>query len=225
MAPASYPTLKKLLQQYEDPKMRYRILELVQKTGVKENDPVFLLTVGTAQVQGLLESGPKQLRQTFEHMHQQLLGKLDGYEQAARRGVEQSVASSVEQLMQKTAKAKSRVSFLSLLGGTVVAAGILVLGLLGGASYRRFMTSFDPGGPRQLTLEQAELLDWATSQEGQYARQLMSWNEDLLGGECRQQVENLGVTIQMGTRKAESGFCLIWTAPPDQREFVSAGEN
>lgn len=218
----AYPTLKRLLQQYEDPTMRSRILELVQKTGVQENDPVFLILVGTAQVQGLLESGPKQLQQTFEYAHQQILGKLQGYEQAARRGVEDSVAKSVESLVQKTAAAKSRVTWLSLCGGCVAIAGVLLLGIFGGVNYHRFTTSYDPAGPRQLTLDEAQALKWAMSPEGQYAQKIMTWNEDLLGGECDQQVQDLGVTIQMGTRKASSGFCLLWIAPPEDRQFMTS---
>ncbi len=219
----AYPTLKRLLQQYEDPTMRSRILELVQKTGVQENDPVFLIVVGTAQVQGLLESGPTQLKQTFEYAHQQILGKLQGYEQAARRGVEDSVAKSVESLVQKTTAAKSRVTWFSLCGGCVAIAGVLILGMLLGASYRRFTTSYDPAGPRQLTLEEAQSLKWAMSPEGQYAQQIMTWNEDLLGGECTEQVQDLGVTIQIGTQQAKSGFCLLWIEPPENREFIAGG--
>jgi hypothetical protein len=93
----------------------------------------------------------------------------------------------------------------------LIAAGVLLLvtaglgGLLGiaGLSWYQASRPIDPAGPRQLTLEQAKALEWATSAEGVFARNLMNWNQDLLSRDrngqlvCANEVKRLGVTLEM----------------------------
>lgn len=223
--PADTPTiLEELLGQVDD-KTEAQIRRIVSAFGIDENDALFLLLLSNSSVQVLLEQAPNSFRQTFEHAHQKVLDSIEQYEQAARRGVERQVSESVKELMRKAGATKARVTLKSLIGAGAIALGLVGLGLLGGWSYARWQQSqiqMAPGEPRQLTLQEAEALNWATSEEGQYARQLLEWNEALLGGNCQQQVKDLGVTIQMGTRKAKSGFCLVWTQPPSEREFFSS---
>lgn len=223
--PADTPTiLEELLGQVDD-KTEAQIRRIVSAFGIDENDALFLLLLSNSSVQVLLEQAPNSFRQTFEHAHQKVLDSIEQYEQAARRGVERQVSESVKELMRKAGATKARVTLKSLIGAGAIALGLVGLGLLGGWSYARWQQSqiqMAPGEPRQLTLQEAEALDWATSNEGQYARQLLEWNEALLGGNCQQQIKDLGVTIQMGTRKAKSGFCLVWTQPPSEREFFSS---
>jgi len=223
--PADTPTiLEELLGQVDD-KTEAQIRRIVSAFGIDENDALFLLLLSNSSVQVLLEQAPNSFRQTFEHAHQKVLDSIEQYEQAARRGVERQVSESVKELMRKAGATKARVTLKSLIGAGAIALGLVGLGLLGGWSYARWQQAqiqMAPGEPRQLTLQEAEALDWATSEEGQYARQLLEWNEALLGGNCQQQVKDLGVTIQMGTRKAKSGFCLVWTQSPSEREFFSS---
>jgi len=222
--PADTPTiLEELLGQVDD-KTEAQIRRIVSAFGIDENDALFLLLLSNSSVQVLLEQAPNSFRQTFEHAHQKVLDSIEQYEQAARRGVERQVSESVKELMQKAGATKARVTLKSLISAGAISLGLVGLGLLSGWSYARWQQSqiqMAPGEPRQLTLQEAEALDWATSEEGQYARQILEWNEELLGGNCQQQVQDLGVTIQMGTRKAKSGFCLVWTQPPSEREFFS----
>ncbi|MGP1384040.1 MAG: DUF6753 family protein [Thainema sp.] len=224
MAADTTTILEELLGQVDD-KTEAQIRRIVSAFGIDENDALFLLLLSNSSVQVLLEQAPNHFRQTFEYAHQKVLDSIDQYEQAARRGVERQVSESVKELMQKAGARKAQVTLKSLIGAGIIALGLIGLGLFSGWSYaqwRQSQVAMAPGEPRQLTLNEAEALDWATSSEGQYARQILEWNEDLLGGECQQQVKELGVTIQMGTRKAKSGFCLLWTQPPSEREFFSS---
>ena len=224
MAADTTTILEELLGQVDD-KTEAQIRRIVSAFGIDENDALFLLLLSNSSVQVLLEQAPNHFRQTFEYAHQKVLDSIDQYEQAARRGVERQVSESVKELMQKAGARKAQVTLKSLIGAGIIALGLVGLGLFSGWSYaqwRQAQVAMAPGEPRQLTLNEAEALDWATSSEGQDARQILEWNEDLLGGECQQQVKELGVTIQMGTRKAKSGFCLLWTQPPSEREFFSS---
>lgn len=73
-----------------------------------------------------------------------------------------------------------------------------------------------------LTLEEAALLAWARSKDGQFAKNLMAWNSGILDGglTCTEEVERLGVTLKLQGRPASYGFCTVWVVPPNQRQFV-----
>ena len=215
--------LDKILRQHDSPRIRENILEIVNATGVRENDPVFLLLVGTGKLQGMLETGPDQIKQTFEYAHQQILGSLEDYEQAARRGVENQVAQMAKDAIAKAGKSKAQITAQALIGGGIAALLLIAMGAAMGLAWFKTTTRLAPGGPVQLSVEEASALEWAISQEGQYARQIVTWNEDLLGGECQAQIQQFidqeGLTIQYGARKARRGICLLWIVPPEKREY------
>lgn len=71
-----------------------------------------------------------------------------------------------------------------------------------------------------LTLEEAEQLAWAKSEEGRLARALMDWNSGILDSlSCTEEVKRLGVTLKVQGRPATHGFCTVWVVPPNQRRF------
>ncbi|AFZ38079.1 hypothetical protein Sta7437_4621 (plasmid) [Stanieria cyanosphaera PCC 7437] len=101
----------------------------------------------------------------------------------------------------------------------------------------------DPKGARQLTLEEAkalewamsdvgksarnnpELVQWATSTQGQYARELMGWNQVLLtkrGGKflCEKDAQKLGVVLRLEGRETKTGFCTLWVRFPSERRYL-----
>ncbi len=101
----------------------------------------------------------------------------------------------------------------------------------------------DPKGARQLTLEEAKALEWAmsdvgksarnnpslvqwaTSTQGQYARELMGWNQVLLtkrGGKflCEKDAQKLGVVLRLEGRETKTGFCTLWVRSPSERRYL-----
>lgn len=223
MAADSTTILEELLGRVDDA-TEAQIRRIVSAFGIDENDALFLLLLSNSSVQVLLEQAPNHFRHTFDYAQQQVLDAIEQYEQAARRGIERQLSEAVNALIQKAGARKAQVTLKSLIGAGAIALGLLGMGIFGGWGYgqwRQAQVTMAPGEPRPLTLAEAEALDWAMSAEGQYARQILEWNEALLGGECQQQVQELGVTIQIGTRQAKSGFCWLWTQPPSEREFFS----
>jgi hypothetical protein len=210
--------LDRLLANY-DVQQRERILEIVNAFGLKKDDPVFLLMVGTSAVQTLVEDAPKRIEHSFEYAQQQIDEHLEGYQRAARTGVENKVAESAQRLIEQTKENKAKIGLVSISAGSIAILATLAVGIAGGFAFQEATTKLDPRGRVQLTLEEAKALEWAKSKEGQYARKLLRWNEQLLG-DCQQQVRELGITLKYGARKAKSGFCLVWTKPPSQREWV-----
>lgn len=76
----------------------------------------------------------------------------------------------------------------------------------------------DPGGPRPLTLEEVELLNWAKSDRAKKAKEIVNWNgEYLLSGACQKDAKQLGVVLTMNGRTAQEGFCVLWVKPYKER--------
>ena len=215
--------LEEIVNKQGEPEAKAVIRSLAQATGLSENDPLFLLLIGLSPVGITLEKSPNIIKQTFLQCHNQLKRELQDYEKMATQGIEHEIATSVRKLLEKTEISKAQVTLKSLVGAGAIALALVSLGLLGGfgISQRQIAAQrLDPSGAVQLTLEEASAMTWAMSPDGQYAKTLLSWNEDLLAGQCQQQVNELGVTIQVGTQKAKSGFCLVWTEPPEKRKYV-----
>ncbi len=101
----------------------------------------------------------------------------------------------------------------------------------------------DPKGARQLTLEEAKALEWAmsdvgksarnnpslvqwaTSTQGQYARELMGWNQVLLTKQgskflCERDAQKLGVVLRLEGRETKTGFCTLWVRSPSERRYL-----
>ncbi|NJN32748.1 MAG: hypothetical protein HC824_21805 [Synechococcales cyanobacterium RM1_1_8] len=101
-------------------------------------------------------------------------------------------------------------------------SGVALMMLGGWVGLQGFTPEYRVETPRPLTIEEADLLNWAQSSEGQQARELMRWNSGLLDDRsCEQEVERLGVTLELQGKPARSGFCTLWVVPPEQRRFES----
>ncbi|MBD1847578.1 hypothetical protein H6F89_30085 [Cyanobacteria bacterium FACHB-63] len=83
-----------------------------------------------------------------------------------------------------------------------------------------------PGVPRQLTLDEAETLRWAKSREGKLARNLVQWNDALLTNlDCTEDVDRLGVTLNVQGKPSTFGYCALWVVPPEERRFEKSKKN
>jgi hypothetical protein len=225
-----YPTLLDLAIRGKDDAFKARVWEIVVQTGIDPDDPAFLMLVATGRLEVLLEDSPQEMETMFDQWQTQLYDRLQTYEKVAIKGHQKAIAQTVSALIRRTEFERAIHSVPSL-----IAAGVLLLvtaglgGFLGiaGLSWYQASRPLDPAGPRQLTLEQAKALEWATSAEGLFASNLVNWNQDLLSRDrngqlvCTNEVKRLGVTLEMlPNRKATAGFCTLWVQPPNQREFA-----
>ncbi|MGL4618112.1 DUF6753 family protein [Chroococcidiopsis sp.] len=218
-------TILALALRGKDESFKAKVYEIVIQTGLDPEDPAFLLLIATGRLELLLEESPKELEALFDQwtqgIHAQLQNYREGleehYERAALKAQEKAIAQSVQALIQKAAIDK----FLHSINAISIAAGavlILVAGGLGWSlgmgwtTWQQARVEYAPGKPRQLTLEEATALKWATSSQGQFARNLMSWNQTLLARQgfsrsrlCEQDAKQLGITLELEGRKAKRG--------------------
>ena len=164
--------------------------------------------------------------------------------QAALEAHGDTIAEAVDSLVKRAAFTKVSHDATAL----TKAAFYIFLSILLGVGFGFLIPQFwqaelDPIGARQLTLEQAkalewamsdigssarnnpELVEWATGSQGQYAKELMDWNQVLLtkqGGKllCEKDAQKLGVVLKLEGREAKRGFCTLWVRSPRQRKYV-----
>jgi hypothetical protein len=201
-----------------DPAMRSNVLDIVHASGVSEQDPIFSLLLATSTLQVLILKAPQELKQSYEYCHGQVLSQLRDYEKAAARGIEIQISASVNEVIRKANLKTKEPTLIAFVLIGVITLAIFTVG---------FMSGYQLGDGQQtrlrsqgqLTPSEQRSLDWAISEEGQYAQNLMRWNDALRDGSCQVQVKDLGITLQYGRAIAHSGFCFAWVKPPEQREF------
>ena len=213
------------LSQFDD-ETQVRILKELSQRGVKANDPLFTTLLFITGVQEKLEAGPTEISSAIDQGVRQFLDSMDAAKHVAVSTTEERIASTVETLIQKTHESKSQVTFQSIAWAGAFMFTAFVLGWCGSTWYRIARQSqvvLDPSEARKLTLEEAKNLEWAMSSDGRYARKIVDWNEDLIGGQCeddaREFVQEYGITKQIGLRNATSGYCWLWVQPPEKRTF------
>lgn len=229
-------TILALALRGKDESFKAKVYEIVIQTGLDPEDPAFLLLIATGRLELLLEESPKELEALFDQWSDRIIlhlqdyrEGLEHYERAAVKAQEKAIAQSVQALIQKAAidKFLHSINAISITTGAVL---ILIAGGLGSmlgiawANWQQARVEYVPGKPRQLTLKEATALQWATSPEGQFAHNLMTWNQTLLAQQgrsrvCEQDAKQLGVTLTLEGRKASNGFCTLWIMPPNQRKF------
>ena len=205
----------------KDPEFQARVLDIVARFGLKPSDPLFLIMVSVGQLQLLLEQSPKDLDALFNQWSEALYDKLQTAERVAVKGQQTAIAAAVKSLIQKTEwEGRSRL-FSSVIPAAGLLSAAIGVGILLGMSVPVWLGGGYVTQPRRLTLTQAEALRWAESREGQLARSVMKWNAGSLDNlDCLNDVKRLRVTLKVQGREAQSGFCVLWTQPPSQRQFV-----
>ena len=226
--------LERLLKE-EPESVKAKVWELISEYDLTSDDPAFTLMTATGRLQVLLKDSPVELKAMFEQWQAELYAAiaqyregLKQYEQTAVKAQQTAIAHSVHTLLRKTAidQFMHQLSAAStILAGTLLVAAAVIGGGVGWAISTQQQnqldpTQLDPQGNRQLTLEQANRLQWAVSPEGKLAQNLTEWNKDLLERDwrgqfaCEQQAQKLGVRLKLGNQQAKSGFCVLWVKPP-----------
>jgi hypothetical protein len=208
----------------KSPEFQAKVLRWTVRMNIKPKEPLFLTLVAIGQLQALLEDSPKDLSSLFDQWSEQLYDNLKEAERVAVKGQQTAISSAVATLLRKTQweQATKLSAILPAAGLLTVAIGFGTLIGLGVSAWLQSQVDKDPTGPRQLTLEQAESLRWAESNEGKFARNLIRWNAGSLDNlDCKNDVKRLGVTLEIQGRKATEGFCTIWVVSPEKRKFRS----
>ncbi|WP_036486866.1 DUF6753 family protein [Myxosarcina sp. GI1] len=238
IADDGYSLAEEILK-HQPEEIKNKVRWLIKKSGIREDDPLFLILLACRINHILLENAPNDLENSFELGSQKIVNvfethidKLTEFEKkqldrhslhALRVSITKVNDAVVKVLKDNGVETKQEGKIPPKVKGMITvaisSAIFLIIGWIFGWSFETAVL----GKRNQVNLSNAELAiyKWAMSREGRFAKQILDWNEDLLGQECQKKVGDLGVTIQIGTAKATSGYCWIWTVPPAKRNFSS----
>lgn len=234
--PQGYSLLDEVLK-HQPESIRRKVRWLVEISGIREDDPLFLVLLSSRINHVLLEDAPSNLensldtcRVTLVKVQQEYLNRLQEVQtkyveeskQVALDIAEAKVKSAIARILAEnnlTKKGWMSPKVLGMITTSIAITISLTIGFIGGWSFDRVIRH--KNNLMALSLAQRNLLDWAQSKEGKLAKQILDWNEDILDRECTRKVRSLNVTIRLGTAKATSGYCWVWIEPPSKRNFVS----
>ena len=214
-------TLLGELLENQDEEFVSKLMTMVFKLGLNPNDPIFVILGALGNLEFLIEQAPAALQQQFTEWRDDI-GKLQTQEhKQAISAYKKDISNAVNQLLNITDKRSSR-SVRSLIPASAILLATFCFGMFTGITVPPWVQGKLGGGysnanHSQLTYDQVEALNWAMSSEGKYARQIMKWNRGYLGGNCEEDVQQLGVTLTYRNRERENGFCVVWVKPPEQR--------
>jgi hypothetical protein len=206
------PALVKLLVD-KDAEYQRRVLAIAKQYDINANDPLFLVMLATGQLQVILEDKPQELKHLFERWSEGIYDYLETAKRTAVKGQEVEIRRMVDRLIAHCeSKERSRLRLMLPAMGLLMAA--IGFGVLAGLSVPVWLGGgYAPGG--KITLDDAEVLRWAKSSQGQLARNIVSWNsESLTNLNCTKVSAQQSLVAREKGKGAVSEYCLLRVKKP-----------
>ena len=212
-----------------------KVRGIVKISGISEKDPLFLILLICRITHVLIEDAPELIRDSFDNGRVSLIRELETernkFVTAQNRSIEKHQQAAVDvsvarltkilerELSQRGIPSRRKISpkLLGVISTSAVGIVCLLMGFAGGWSFEAAALGKD--NLTRLSAEDRVALNWLKSREGQLAKNILSWNEDLADKSCKNKVKDLNVTIQIGASKAISGYCWVWVEAPNKRRF------
>jgi hypothetical protein len=204
-----------------------RVLDFAFRSGLSQDDPLFLVLVATGHLEVMLEDAPETLQLLFKNWNHELASNLEKVEQVAVERQKVAINRAAHALIHEALLREGRNILNSVFPAAVLFFFIFGIGFIAGILMPPWITGIIGGGYTKiqstlLTWNELDAMKWAMSKEGKFARDLINWNRGYLeNGECIKDAQRLGVVLSQYGRKAKSGHCVIWATSPENRKFVS----
>lgn len=213
------------------------VRKTVEIWGLSKEDPYFLILIQCRITQVLYELTPNRIEQSFRVGNAEIIKTLEVYKKELVQVQHEYLAKHCEaELNYSIANLNSAIAkilednnlnfnksrFSPRVAGSLIASGATLISLLIGIGIGIALdkqNSLTLSWKEKLEAQDKVLLDWAKSEEGQVAKQIIDWNEDVIDKSCEQKVKDLGITFEIGSSKATSGFCVLFVEPVANRIF------
>ncbi|AFZ28521.1 hypothetical protein Cylst_6284 (plasmid) [Cylindrospermum stagnale PCC 7417] len=183
---------------------KQKVLDVVRRSGINPKDPLFLVLSSLGKFEVLMEDIPGKLDTVVEGWTTEIDDKLDKASSVAIVQQKSAIAKAASTLLNKIEQKKSKSVFSPLIATTLVLSGVFGVGMLVG----NMIPIWRGGGLTEavrLTFTEQETLNWAKSKDGEFARQIMNWN-------------NFDLSVCRSKQHQLKGRCMIWIVHNDERE-------
>lgn len=158
--------------------------------------------------------------QDLINQYQTLTQNLEVVEAASVNLTQAKISNSVSHLV-KYAAHKKAVSDWTTMGRLgVYLMGVMVMAFSSGFFTRSYFDyRYSNSG---LSNQDTALLEWAKSDRGKLARDLIQWNSRGLTQKgktriCEQEAAELNITLKLEGQSVDEGWCVLWMLPPQER--------
>ena len=210
--------------------IRERVKRTIEIWGIDREDPYFLLLIQCRITQIFYELMPSRLNQEFDsglkaiettldnYRHELLKlqqSKLEEHAQAALKMSTAKLNSAIANILEDNNLNSQKRTLSPRVIGSIVTAGAMFFGLFVGGTVGVLFdrTNIAQNWRDRQNTEDRMLLDWAKSNQGKFARNLLEWNDDLADKSCQKKAENLGISFKVGSLKITDGFCVVFVVP------------
>ncbi|RUT01624.1 hypothetical protein DSM106972_067210 [Dulcicalothrix desertica PCC 7102] len=206
-------------------RFKRRVLDFASKSGLSQDDPLFLVLIATGHLEAMLEEAPDTLQLLFKNWNKDLAHNLELVEQVAVERQKVAINRAANALIHESLLREGRNLINSVFPAAILFFFTLSVGFITGVLMPPWITGIIGGGYTKvqstlLTWNELDAMKWAMSNEGKFARNLINWNRGYLDNtECVKDAQRLGVVLSQFGRKAKSGYCFVWVLPPDKRKF------
>ncbi len=204
----------------------------LKQSGSALEDPFCVQIATNAYLAYVIRNKPDEIRSAFEigetklfkSLGQEFDSKKDSYEQALSAELEARIARMAERLLQERTGKQVAATQPGIKFKIALPIGCLV-GIMLGLSCGFFVWGNSNG---ILSPKDAQILNWAKSKPGIFARQLIEWNGvRLLNLRCEAEAKAENITLAVEGIQATRGVCAVFVRDPRQTQpqQVSGGES
>jgi hypothetical protein len=223
---------QQILAEMDEPS-RLQLLRAVQICNANPKDPFMVILLSHATIAQAIVDAPGKIKAAMLEALREGLAMIDHYlQKASELAVQQlraEIAKSVARLVEDN-QSRQEMSGLAPLAIPMLSVCSILLvaaGSVGGwvvSQYQRSPIVTDR--PMQLTQRQVDNLRWAETEQGQLAKDIVTWNDGQIIA-CQKNQTALfqsGDIIVAGYGKVKSGACMLWVVPPSSRQFEPEGK-
>ncbi|MEB3281234.1 MAG: DUF6753 family protein [Lyngbya sp.] len=195
----------------------------LKQSGSALEDPFCVQIATNAYLAYVIRNKPDEIRSAFEigesklfkSLGQEFDAKKDSYEQALSAELEARIARMAERLLDERTGKPVTITQPNIKLTIAVPIGCLV-GIIVGLS-----SGFIVWGSSNSTLsvKDAQMLNWAKSKPGVFARQLMEWNGSrLVTRNCEAEAKTENITLAVDGIQATRGVCAVFVRDPRETQ-------
>jgi hypothetical protein len=216
-----------------DEHSRLNLLQAIQTLEVDTNDSFMVILLSHATIAQAIVDAPGKIKAAMLEALREGLAMIDHYlQKASELAVQQlraEIAKSVARLLEDN-QSRQEMSGLAPLAIPMLSVCSILLvaaGSVGGwvvSQYQRSPIVTDK--PIHLTQRHADNLRWAETEQGQLAKDIVTWNDGQIVA-CQKNQTALfqsGDITVAGYGKVRSGACMLWVVPPGSRQFEPEGK-
>jgi hypothetical protein len=192
-----------------------------------------MIMLSHATIAQAIVDAPGKIKAAMLEALREGLAMIDQYlQKASELAVQQlmaEIAKSVARLVERN-QSRQEMSGLAPLAIPMLSVCSILLVATGGvggwvvSQYQRSPIVTDK--PVHLTQRQVENLRWAETEQGQLAKNIVTWNDGQIVA-CQKNQTALfqsGDITVAGYGKVRSGACMLWVVPPGSRQFEPEGK-